>query len=1471
MYFETNNYKRKKFANENSMKIYVNEVDYLIEGVDYSMNKVCIFRIDSQNWKQPPNKLFEKINGFTRGNSNNKNNSKIENVGKNFYGEILIKTKFIKNAKLIIMESNISFFNNTNHSIRLAFVKSSLLANKQLNSNDYNNENNQKIINDNNHIDNVKNNTIKDNNNNKNINSNSRNIIALAETIIECKIRNNNRIPLKYIFHNYEVYMSLVFKKAKKHHDVSHNKIFISNLLNTEYEYQEVFRLFSTSLKYIYVLGIDYVNMELQNLKNAKKENCLKELNEKYCTLLSFEPELLENEIPALQKVIISSDILLLKSDDDITYAGDIVDLKDKSELLEAKEKSYDFRIVLNPPVIVSNKTPKEFVLNLSAGKETVKSDEPLSKFILKPLDYFHSYLFDMFENSKTSQIGFKSDANFNTVDFNSHAFDFKVTDSQKSRLRISNVENKDDFVDLIIETEVNHVDRIYEPNFYTEECFFSKSRIVNLYFEILVINRLEKHIAFNPLAKCFADEAKSHENLNKIKNDAKFISNDNKKEGKVLEVRNADKNLVVNEEQKKYEYDNNRNSNNNNYKYLLNQNDGNQKYKNYLDHPDNYSKGDLDFFSMHRKSYIIRTGEIGGFSIMDPNVLAKIKIRNSAFSNDFDFVYDSLNKIPSFENTDKQYEFHCLIRSSYTFNFSKILILEPRYYLLNKTRLNLKYREVHFKELKNSNTNNTSNNLNAKSKVLNDKVYSNKINELKPEEEKIFLLENRNYSEKRKKNLTKKDIEIERKRKETINSNNIHEFNFLQLFIDEDFKYEENAQANDGVIEKDDDLKNVIDGEENKNEAEIKANENNIDCKNKNNYNKNELNNLEIINEDQLQKWTSIINIDIDQDIDFKLEISKKFFLFCEEKIKQTEELLGNNNPAGIDQAQLKKMRQIITLKNNLFSYDNETFYILLRMTSRKYDNGLRYLIISEPDFPDLILDNTTEYDIVINQLSSVEKVIVPKNTEKIITLSEIHDLKNENISTIEVEIKELSIKSKINLKKIHDLTKLEANKQKNTQKKLNQNNEGVKGSEYFWYIDTENSNITRVIKIFEKNKNGQKSDFYISDKLKNQSSSYNFDCKLKGIGISFLNMSSQEYFYISFYKIKLHSWNSLIKSLNYINDKADITLKIYNIQVDYCKENLLSKKKIDRMYKNNYQTALKPKSQFTPYQEINIVKESFFPFFYLSVVKNTFSCSKTTQKTDKITQIKLNLGEFDLTIDQNMLSSLLEILLEFTDEIDFNKKKTDKKERDSAVDDLQQHHLRSESKEENAANVNLNVNNKQSKPSLPQNEVSNKTDKSSGYRLKGSVRNRNLEFFSEEYLRTVLVSAEQKLIEINKDSIFYIENLAIYPIIFNVDTKVDISSIKLSALPQSVQNLIGFFANSLTNLSDLNICFDKVEIEDLYDRMNNIIFDEDKQLREKYGKEAHRKLNSFFKITLEKGFDSVDKIIRNTLHLKT
>jgi len=177
-----------------------------------------------------------------------------------------------------------------------------------------------------------------------------------------------------------------------------------------------------------------------------------------------------------------------LKSDDDITYAADILSLKDKSELLEAKEKLNDFRIVLNPRVIVYNKTPKEFVLNLSAEKEIVKSDEQPSKLILKPLDHLQSYLFDVFENSKTSRIGFKSDANFNTVDFNSHAFDFKVTDNQKSRLRISNVKNNNHSVDLINETDVNQVDRIYKPNFYTEECYFSKSRIVNLYFKILVL-----------------------------------------------------------------------------------------------------------------------------------------------------------------------------------------------------------------------------------------------------------------------------------------------------------------------------------------------------------------------------------------------------------------------------------------------------------------------------------------------------------------------------------------------------------------------------------------------------------------------------------------------------------------------------------------------------------------------------------------------------------------------------------------------------------------------------------------------------------------------------------------------------------------------------------------------------------------------------------------------------------------------
>jgi len=1464
-YFETLN-EYEKILKKNLMKIYINEKDYIIDDIDFTLNKVSIYRIDSQNWKQPSDDLFEKLNGFKR---NKSNNMRFDVSKNNFYAEILVKTKLIKDRKLIILESNINFYNNTNYPIRLAFIKSGTLLSEDCIS--------------------------VDKNINKNTNINSQKLLHASEKILKCENKNHLKVPLKFIFNKYEVYMGVVFKRMKKLRDVKEFQFdtkddknininrdnYFSNNFNLEYDFQEVFKLYCSSLKFIYILGIDYLNMEIDNLEGEKRDYYLKELNDKYCSLIKFEPELLKTENPAKSKIIISSDILVLKSDDDITHAGYNIDTKDINELNEAREKSYQFIIVFNPPVVLSNKTPKEFIFDLNGDKKEILNYDDLNNFIIKPLENIKYHLFDMFENQRISKLGFKSDLNYKIVDFISNAFNFGMDDNKKLKLRLYNQENKNDFVDLIIETETYNIERIYKPNFYTQEHYFCKSRIINLYFEIIVINRIEKHILFNPISKNNLDESKQDIEKN-IKNKNKDISKS---------LKSKIENKIINHN----------NLNNENEKIIKNRYDeiNNQTKKYYedlfLENPEKfYSKVELEFFKQNKSSHLIRNGEIGVFSIMDPYARGKIKIGNSEFSNDFDFYYDSLNKIVSFANSDKQFEFHCLVRSSPIFNYSKILILEPRYYVLNKTKLNLKYREVHFNEMKNNipQINNPTN----KNTILNDRLYSNNIYELNPEEEKIFLLENRDFNSEENKNLKMKNKEV------TFNSKNIHELNFIEFLVDEKYDYLKKTEALDDKIDKDDDLGNVIYTKEDRNEANSE-----ITIK-KNVIGSNATNTINAIDKgDEIEKkWSSIINLDVDQDLNFKLEISKGFYTECMEKIKRYSYLLKNKNTKDINPEELKGAKQIVKLKN-LFSYNNDKFYILLRMLSKKYSNGVRYLIISEPDFPDLILKNTTDYDLIMNQVGSEEKFLINKNENKIITLTDIHNLNSENIDRFELEIKEINLKSVVNLRRINDFISLDGNNNIGSQLKINpksnreKSNTSNTSKNLFFYIKTENSNITREIKIFEKDKIYKKSDFYTSDMQINKPPSLMIDIKFKGIGISILNMNSHEYFYLSLYKIRFQSSNYKIKSLNYINNKEEINFKIFNMQVDYCKENLV-KKKDEKYYENNFQTLLAPKYQYIPYNEFEIVKETFFPFINLKVIINTLEnidikldpSEDENVKTKKISEIILHLGEINFTLDQNMLSSIFEILIEFTDEIDFNKNSTEK-ELSSNV------HMKEEKKDENN---NIQIENTNGGRESP---YKNEKDK----KIKQSSR--NIKIFNDSNLNSSIEIADTKLNEINNDSIIYVENLKIFPIAFNLTLKIDISSIKFESLPLFLQNLIGFTANSFTNISDLHIKFNEFHIEDIYDRLYNIIalisknysnqvlgfagdiisnsklmdnplieikkfkekmdklyFDPDKKLKQKYGKDANRKLNTLFKISMQQGFESIDKIIRNTLNIK-
>ena len=302
----------------------------------------------------------------------------------------------------------------------------------------------------------------------------------------------------------------------------------------------------------------------------------------------------------------------------------------------------------------------------------------------------------------------------------------------------------------------------------------------------------------------------------------------------------------------------------------------------------------------------------------------------------------------------------------------------------------------------------------------------------------------------------------------------------------------------------------------------------------------------------------------------------------------------------------------------------------------------------------------------------------------------------------------------------------------------------------------------------------------------------STNLKINLKGIGISLMNLISQEIFYISLYKINFEQSYNIFRAYTSIKESQLLLFKIYNIQVDYCLESYKSYKKTEN-YKNNFLNLFVPKTQFIPYNEINIIDEDFFPFFHVSLKIDNYFNLDNNSKTKKLTEIKYKLDDYELKLDQNILNSLLVLFDEYTNEIDLNKK-LKIQEQGSELE-----YLNKNRKKINCKKVIKKLNDRKNK----------------------TIELKNYEFYNDIYLNPKLISSDAILKEMDDNTIYYIENLIIFPVNFTINIKIDITSIEMKSLPIFFNKVLGFFGNSITNLSELPISFKKIEIKNFYNKL--------------------------------------------------
>ena len=358
------------------------------------------------------------------------------------------------------------------------------------------------------------------------------------------------------------------------------------------------------------------------------------------------------------------------------------LDFKDKNEIVNIDKTTFDYKIIFNVPIIISNKSPKYLSITLENDgsknkmvdiKNILENQNILNKFVIEPMKNYKFYNFDMFDNNLQSSI---SITNQDEDNYKSKDFLFKFLDDKKYMISMNHLIKTEDCVDIIIETENNNlIEKIFKSNIYNQEFYFSKSRIINLYFKYIVINKLGKNIIFNPIIKNkplnIYSKINNHENLQEI---------------------NEKSDIPI-----KYNVFNKIN--------------------------------EIEYLELYKKNFIYKPNEYEIISLLDKMTKAKIKIENSEFSKNFKLNKNCLNKIKNYPSKHQNFEFYLRVVHSKYFKLSKILIFEPKYYIINKTNLNFKFRQIYFENLIATNDSRNENKLN----------YSTIIKDLKSNEEKFY------------------------------------------------------------------------------------------------------------------------------------------------------------------------------------------------------------------------------------------------------------------------------------------------------------------------------------------------------------------------------------------------------------------------------------------------------------------------------------------------------------------------------------------------------------------------------------------------------------------------------------------------------------------------------------------------------------------------------------------------------------
>ena len=363
-----------------------------------------------------------------------------------------------------------------------------------------------------------------------------------------------------------------------------------------------------------------------------------------------------------------------------------------------------------------------------------------------------------------------------------------------------------------------------------------------------------------------------------------------------------------------------------------------------------------------------------------------------------------------------------------------------------------------------------------------------------------------------------------------------------------------------------------------------------------------------------QMINYSGIFNLENELDVDIKIKINK-------------------NSP------QFNRQMKI-------FSYDQIDYYILIRIINQTYDKGTIYILLTHPNFPYLEISNMTKEPLRVFEEGTSGFTI---NNPKVVSVPFVWENSNNHKDKIFFEIYG---KVKHFNYSIFEEETLKINERATT---------------LIYSVSSKNKTLTRRFTIKKKETLSRQEidelNLYFREKSRPKSSY--FDIFIRGFGISIIDNTPQEIFYISLYNMNIKFLQNVLLTNKGAQTNKTINLIVYvdNIQIDYCLNDSLK-------------IVLAPKMQIVPSIEADMRKaikdenETFTPFMSLLVTMTTKTNHFQGEQFTSYDQIDFVLQEFDIKVEQYALMNLLKLVTEMMGAFDFSKKIKIKNDKEPLLD---------------------------------------------------------------------------------------------------------------------------------------------------------------------------------------------------------